>query len=478
MSRRVIGMAETLTPDICVIGGGPGAASAVLAAAAFGVPVVFVRDRSAGTHRDVSTLALLAAAKRVKAMRGSGAFGAAASIVGVDFPKVRDHVQRVVAAVAPNESVARLTGLGVRVIDGAARFKDRRTIMVGGICEIRARRFIIATGSHPMLPPIPGLDRGVILTGETVLALAEQPEHLLIIGAGSTGLEIAQIFRRLGSAVTVLEAAQPLASDDPECAGIVLDQLAREGVAIRSGVKVARIERACGKVQAILEGIEGEESIEGTHLLVAAGEKPALDGLDLEVAAINYNPAGIAVNASLKTSNKRVYAIGGVTAQPRFSRAAGHHAGLAIQNALLRRRVRADSGNIPWVTFTDPELAQAGMTEAEARERGIKVRISRWPYTDNDRAQAERETRGHIKVVMAKNGKIVGVTIVGAAAGELIAAWALAIAQGLNISAFTDFALPSPTLSEIDEYVAFDFFSQRLTSSWVRRIIAWLRIFG
>ena len=477
--RRVTGMAETLTPDICVIGGGRGAAAAALAAAALGVPVVFVHNGGVGGAQcDMSVLGLAAAARRVEAMRGSGAFGAAASIVGVDFPKVRDHVQRVLAAVAPNESVARLTGLGVRVIDGAARFKDRRTLEVEGIGDIRARRFVVATGLRPVLPPIPGLDGGATFTAETILSLAELPGHLIVIGAGSAGLEMAQIFRRLGSAVTVLEAAQPLASDDPECAGIVLDELAREGVAIRSGVKIARIEHASGKVRAILEGIEGGERIEGTHLFVAAGDKPALDGLALEAAGIKYDSSGIAVNGSLKTSNKRVYAIGGATGQPRFSRAADHHAGLAIQNAVLRRKIQAASGEIPWVTLTDPELAQAGMTEAEARKRGIKVEISRWPFHDNARAQAQRETRGHIKVVTTKNGKIVGATIVGAGAGELIATWALAVARGLNISAFADVVLPSPTLSEIDKYVAFDFFSRRLTGSWVRRIIAWLRIFG
>ncbi len=323
-----------------------------------------------------------------------------------------------------------------------------------------------------------GLDQGVTLTSETIFALNEQPEHLIIIGAGSTGLELAQAFRRLGSEVTVLEAAQPLGKNDTECTAVVLDRLEREGVVIRSGVKIARIERARGKVQVILEGIEGEESVEGTHLLATTGRKPALGGLGLEAAGIAFADSGITVSKKLKTSNKRVYAIGGAAGQSRSAQAATYHAGLVIRNALFRQRVRANNDIIPSVTFTEPEVAQAGMTEAEARQRGIKIKIIRWPYNDNDRAQIERETRGHIKVITAENGKILGATIVGADAGELIAAWSLAVAQMLNISAFADLVLPYPTLAEIGKNAAIDFFAPRLTSPWVRRIIAWLRIFG
>ncbi len=474
-------MAEKLTPDICIIGGGAAGVSVAIAAAAFGVAVVLIDRRRLDGERlsgGVVSKALLAAAKRAQSMRDGGSFGVTATDVGVDFAKVRDHVRRAAAAIAPNSSAARLTGLGVRVIQGDAQFKDRRTVAVGEAYEIVARRFVIASGSVPALPPIPGLDQGVTLTSETVFALTELPEHLIVIGAGSTGLELAQAFRRMGSQVTVLEAAQPLAKNDRECAAIVLDRLQRERVVIRSGVKVIRIERARGKAQAILQGIEGEESVEGTHLLVAAGNKPSLGGLALEAAGIAFTDSGITVNKSLKTSNRRVYAIGGAAGQSRSAQAATYHAGLVIRNALFRKRVRVNGDIVPAVTCTEPELAQAGLTEAEARNRGIAIKISRWPYNDNDRAQIERETRGHIKVVTTRNGKIIGTSIVGANAGELIAAWALAVAQGLNISAFAELMLPYPTLSEIGKSAAIDFFTPRLTSLWVRRIIAWLRIFG
>jgi pyruvate/2-oxoglutarate dehydrogenase complex dihydrolipoamide dehydrogenase (E3) component len=476
-------MAEILKPDICVIGGGSGGLSVAAAAAAFGVPVVLIERHKMGgdclNTGCVPSKALLAAAKRAETMRAAVPFGVMAQAADVDFAKVHDHVQRVIGAIAPTDSTERFVGLGVRVIKGHAKFKDRRTVIVGDDYEIRARRFVIATGSTPARPPIPGLDEGPYLTNETVFELTKRPDSLIIIGAGPIGLEMAQAFRRLGSAVTVLEAAVPLAKDDPECAAIVLDQLDRDGVVIRSGIKVVRVKHANGSVAVTFAGSDGEETVEGHSLLVATGRKPTTDGLDLEAAGIKYDRAGIQVNKRLKTSNRRVYAIGDCAAgQLQFTHAANYHAGLVIRNALFRLRVKANNDRVPWVTYTEPELAQTGLTEAQARARKLKFRVLRWPYHDNDRAQAERETHGHIKVITGSKGKILGATIVGAQAGELIAMWTLAIAQGLNIRAFTGIVLPYPTLSEIGKRAAIDFFTPSLTRPWVRRIIAWLRIFG
>ena len=323
----------------------------------------------------------------------------------------------------------------MRVIEGTARFKDKRTVVVGDEVEIRARRFVVATGSSPAVPPIPGLAETPHLTNETVFDLTTRPEHLLVIGAGPIGLELAQAFRRLGSRVTVVEAAQPLAREDPECAAIVLDALAREGIEIRAGAEVVRVEAAGAGVKMIVRTPAGEQAIEGSHLLVAAGRRANAAGLDLENAGIRYDGGGIRVDKGLRTANKRVYAIGDVAGGPQFTHAANYHAGLVIRSALFRLRVEADDDLIPRVTFTDPELAQIGLTEAEARRRRIDLRVLRWPYHENDRAQAERETTGHIKVVTDRKGGILGATIVGAAAGELITTWTLAISQGLNIRA-------------------------------------------
>jgi pyruvate/2-oxoglutarate dehydrogenase complex dihydrolipoamide dehydrogenase (E3) component len=475
-------MAEALTPDICVIGAGSGGLSVAAAAAAFGVSCVLIERHKMGGEclntGCVPSKALLAAARRAELARGAAPFGVNAK-VEVDFAKVHDHVRRVIASIAPTDSAERFTGLGVRVIKGHAQFKDRRTVVVDDQFTIRARRFVIATGSTPAIPPIAGLDGGPFLTNDTVFELSELPRHLVIIGAGPVGLEMAQGFRRLGSAVTVLEAAVPLPHDDAECAAIVVAQLEREGIVVRSGVNIARVAYASGGVTVTLTGSAGEETVEGSHLLVAAGRKPTVDGLDLAAARIRYDRTGVFVNRKLKTRNRRVYAIGdAVAGQPNFTHAANYHAGLVIRNALFRLRVNVKKGVIPWVTYTEPELAQAGMTEAQARARRIKVRILRWPYHDNDRAQTERETRGHIKVITTRKGLILGVTIVGAQAGELIATWVLAIAQELNIRDMTEIVLPYPTLSEIGKRAAIDYFTPKLTSPMLRRVIAFMRIFG
>jgi pyruvate/2-oxoglutarate dehydrogenase complex dihydrolipoamide dehydrogenase (E3) component len=475
-------MVEVLRPDICVIGGGSGGLSVAAAAAAFGVPVVLVeKGRMGGECLNtgcVPSKSLLAAAKRARTVAQANAFGVTARDIAVDFGRVHAHVQGVIAAIAPNDSRERFTGLGVRVIEGAARFKDASTVVVGDGIEIAARRFVIATGSSPVIPPIAGLDATAHFTNETIFDLTVRPEHLIVIGAGPIGLELAQAFRRLGSAVTVLEAAAPLAGEEPECAAIVLDQLAREGIAIRSGIAVSRVTQAEAKVRVVLNGGNGEETIEGSHLLVATGRRPNVDGLGLDKAGIAYSGKGISVDNGLRTSNRGVYAIGDVAGGPQFTHAASYDAGLVIRNALFRLPIRADAAAIPRVTFTDPELAHIGLTETEARRRGHAIRVLRWPYQENDRAQAEHEIRGHIKIVTSKYGRILGATIVGGSAGELITTWGLAIQQRLNIRSLAGMVMPYPTLSEIGKRAAVTYFTPGLTSPWVRRIISLLRRFG
>ncbi len=475
-------MAERLTPDLCVIGAGSGGLSVAAAAAAFGVPVVLIEKAKMGGEclntGCVPSKALIAAGKRAQSFRTSALFGITPAQPDIEFPAVNDHVQRVIAAIAPNDSKERFTGLGVRVIEGEARFKDPATVVVGDAVEIAARRFVIATGSSPAVPPIPGLDQTPYLTNETVFEARERPKHLIIVGAGPIGLELAQAFRRLGSEVTVLEAAKPLAKEDPECTAVVLDALGREGVTIRSGAAVARVCREGTKVQVVLGGETGE-TIEGSDLLIATGRRPNVEGLGLEAAGIKYERSGIVVDKRLRTANPKVYAIGDVVAgAPQFTHAANHHAGLVIRNALFRLPVAMNPDTIPRVTFTDPELAHVGLNEVQARERHRQIRVLRWPYHENDRAQAERETRGHIKLVTDRRGKVLGATIVGAAAGELITAWTLAVGQGLNVRVFAGIVVPYPTLAEIGKRAALSFFTPRLGSLWMRRLLALLRRLG
>jgi pyruvate/2-oxoglutarate dehydrogenase complex dihydrolipoamide dehydrogenase (E3) component len=479
-------MAEILTPDICVIGAGSGGLSVAAAAAAFGVPVVLIEKAKMGGDclnvGCVPSKSLIAAGKHARALARGETFGVAARGFDVDFARVHQHIHEVIAAIEPNDSKERYTGLGVRVIEGAARFRDAETVTVSQSCgdeiEIKARRFVIATGSSPSLPPIPGLQATPHLTNETVFDLATRPEHLIVIGAGPLVLELAQAFRRLGSAVTVLDVGQPLVREDPECAGVVLDQLVREGIDLRSSVAVVRVEGVDGKVKVVVRGEQGEETVSGSHLLVATGRRANADGLGLEQAGIRYDGAGILVDKGLKTANKRVYAIGDVAGGAQFTHLANYHAGLVIRNALFRLRVKVNEDVVPRVTFTDPELAHVGLTEAEAQRRRGSLRVLRWPYHENDRAQTERDTRGHIKVVTSRKGRILGATIVGPAAGELITTWTLAISQKLSVRALAGIIVPYPTLAEVGKRAAMTYFMPGLTHSFVQRIIALLRRFG
>jgi pyruvate/2-oxoglutarate dehydrogenase complex dihydrolipoamide dehydrogenase (E3) component len=475
-------MAQSLTPDICVIGAGSGGLSVAAAAAAFGVSVVLVEKGKLGGEclntGCVPSKSLLASAARAHTVARARVFCISAAAPEVDFGMVHRRVHDVIAAIAPNDSKERFRGLGVRVIEGAARFKDRATVVVGDGTEIKARRFVIATGSSPSVPPIPGLDAVPYLTNETVFDLTVAPQHLIVLGAGPVGLELAQAFRRLGSAVTVLDAAQPLAREDPECAAVVLDALAGEGIALRGNVAVARVDAVDSQIRVVVRSDDGEATLMGSHLLIATGRQANADDLALERAGIARDRSGIVVNKRLKTTNRRVYAIGDVAGRGKFTHLANYHAGLVIRNALFRLPVRPNEFVVPRATFTDPELAHIGLTEAQARACYRAIRVLRWPCHENDRAQAEGTVVGHIKVITSNRGRILGATIVGAEAGELITTWTLAVSQRLNIRALAGIIVPYPTLAEIGKRAAITYFTIGVTNIWVRRIIRVLRRFG
>ena len=478
-------MAEQLTPDLCVIGAGAAGTSVARAAVALGATVVLIeKGRMGGEHLNtgcVPSKAMIAAGRRAEAFRASEPFGVKLAKPGVEYDQVNDHVHRVIDTLAPNDSRERFAGVHVRVIEAEARFIDGRTVVLGPAedikFEIRARRFVIATGSKPAVPAISGMDQCPYYTNENIFDARERPKHLIVLGAGSSGLELAQAFRRLGSEVTVLEVDQPLAKEDPECVAVVLDALAREGVTIRSGVKVERVRTLRQRVEVVLAGAT-EETIQGTELLIATGRQPNIEGLDLDAARVKHDETGITVNKRFGTSNRRIYAIGDVTGLSHSTHAAEHQAALLIKHLMFRLPVSMRAEEIPRVTFTEPELAHVGLDEKEAREQYGAVRLLRWPYYDNDRAQAEREIRGHIKVVTDPKGLILGVTIVGAAASEQISTWTLAINHGLNIRAFAELVVPYPTYTEVGKRAAISFFAPNLSTSWLRRFVNVLRRLG
>ncbi|MDJ1157698.1 FAD-dependent oxidoreductase [Chelatococcus sp. SYSU_G07232] len=479
-------MPEILRPDLCVIGAGSGGLSVAAAAAMLGVPVVLVeRDRMGGDCLNVGCVpskALIAAGDRAQAAREAAAFGLNGLEPHANYARVRDHVRSVIAAIAPNDSEARFTALGVRVIKGEARFLDKETIVVGEV-TVKARRFVVATGSRPAVPPIPGLDGVPYLTNETVFDLTRRPERLIVIGAGPVGLELAQAHRRLGAEVVVLEAERALAHEDPEIAAHALAAIRREGVTIREAVRILRVETAGAGVRIVLAGAEeGEEIIDGSHLLVAAGRQAVVDGLDLEAAGIATDKGGVITDAGLRTTNRRVFAVGDCVGGPfagyRFTHVANYHAGLVVRRALFRRAPNVDYATVPRVTYIDPEVASVGLLEEEARARHGAIRVLRWPFAENDRAQAERTTRGEVKVIVSRRGRILGCSIAGPRAGELIVPWTLAVARRLSVKDLAGIVFPYPTLSEVSRRAAMSFYAPLASSPWVRALVGLLRRLG
>ena len=468
-------MSTVLTPDVCIVGGGSAGLVVAAGAAQLGLDVVLVERGLMGgdclNYGCVPSKALIAAAKAAQAQRSGAIFGIAPVEPTVDFGKVMDHVAGVIASIAPNDSVERFEKLGVRVLREEARFTGRTELQAGGH-RIRSKRIVLATGSRPTLPPVPGLADVPHFTNETIFANRVLPSHLVVLGGGPIGLEMAQAFRRLGAQVTVLEAATCLAKDDPELSAIVVARLRREGVTLHEKTKVARIERTPGGIAAVLEP---GGRIEGSHLLVATGRVPTVDGLDLDKAGVAHDKRGITVDESLRTSNRNVWAIGDCNGRYAFTHMAGHEASLFIRGALFRAPARLDSGIVPWATYTDPELAQVGLNERDARARyGDAVRVLRWRFADNDRAQTERETDGLVKVIADRRGRVLGAGIAGPQAGELIQSWCLALTGRLKISTLASFVPPYPTLGETAKRAAGSYYSETLFGPRTRLLVRFL----
>lgn len=471
-----------LTPDICVIGGGSGGLTVAAAAAAFGVDVVLIEKGKMGgdclNYGCVPSKALIASASHAHAIASAPAFGVDAGKAKVDFEAVHRHVHAVIGQIAPNDSEERFRAMGVNVVRARARFVDDRTVEADDL-RIRARRFVIATGSRPMVPPIPGLAETPHLTNETLFDRTRRPEHLIVIGGGPIGLEMAQAHRRLGSEVTVVEGLRLLSKEDPEAAAIVADRLRAEGIALVEGAKVTGVEKAEGGVRVTYEKDGESVSVAGSDILVATGRAANVGDLGLDKAGIRHDRTGVKVGANLRSSNRRVYAIGdAVSGGLQFTHVAGYQAGLVVQQILFRLPARENRHIIPRVTFTKPELAHVGMSEEEARKARGGVGVLRWPYAENDRAQAERETQGEIKLVIDRRARILGATIVGAGAGEMINFWALAISRKLSLSDVRGFVPAYPTMNEIGKRAAISYYSPMMRKPAVRRLIAFLRRFG
>ena len=467
--------------DICIIGGGSAGLSVAAGAAQLGAKTVLFERRKMGgeclNYGCVPSKALIASARTAETVRTAGRFGVGAKLGNIDFGGIIARVDRVSAEIAPHDSEDRFEKLGVTVLRSSARFIGP-TEVEGEGTRVRASRFVIATGSSPAAPRIEGIGSIPFLTNETVFANRVLPDHLLIIGGGPIGVEMAQAHRRLGARVTVAEADRMMAKEDPELTRIVRDRLVAEGIEILEGAKVKRVERAGESIEATLEAA-GERKLTVSHLLIAAGRRPQIDGLELDAAGVAHTPTGITVDTRLRTTNRRIFAIGDVVGGPQFTHVAGYHAGIVIRNALFRLPAKVDYGALPWVTFSDPELARVGLLESEARAKfGSAVDVLSVPFANVDRARAESRVDGLIKVVLGRRGRILGASIVGDHAGELIHLWALAMSQRLGAKAIASMIAPYPTLGEISKRVAGDYYARKLFSKWPRRIVRLLGRLG
>lgn len=436
--------------DLCIIGAGSGGLSITAGAAQLGLSVVlYEADKMGGDCLNsgcVPSKALIAAGKHAHAFSTGVPFGIAKAKPKIDFNKVKAHIAGVVKTIEPMDSQERFEGLGATVVRERAWFRDVRTVE-SDTTLTNAKRIIIATGSRASAPPIPGLDKTPYLTNENIFEVDKLPGHLLIIGAGPIGIELGQAFVRLGSKVEIIDIAKPLPRNEPEHVKVLVEALEAEGVIFHAPVRLKKICKIKTGVEIYLE--DGQ-TLRGSHLLVAAGRRPTTQGLGLEAAGIATEHGVIKTDETLRTGNKRVYAIGDVSGRGGFTHAAGYHAGIIIKNFYFVPFFKsgASPNHMPAVIYGEPELAAIGLSEAQAREKYANIRTVRWKFEENDRAIAERDTRGAVKLTALKNGLVVGASIVGAGAGDLIQIVGLAMANKQKVIHLTKLISPYPSRGE------------------------------
>lgn len=456
--------------DLCIIGAGSGGLVIASGAVQLGARVTLIEGGAMGgdclNYGCVPSKALLAAAKVAQTGR-QGGMGVAGVTPAVDFGAVMAHVHGAIADIAPHDSQERFEALGVKVIRGWARFTGPERVEAAGQ-TITARRFVIATGAQAIVPDLPGLDAVPYLTNETLFDLKELPPHLVILGGGPIAVEMAQAFRRLGAEVTVIARSRMMGQDDPEAVAVVTARLKAEGVVILEGRTAASVAPATGGFALTLS--DGT-LVQGSHLLLALGRRAALKRLEPQAAGVTVNEAGVLVDASLRTSNRRIFAIGDAAGQGQFTHLAAYHAGIVLRQAVLGLPAKVGAP-IPRATYTEPELAQIGLTEAEARKvHGAALTVQRIDFDHMDRAITDNATEGFVKLMIVK-GRPIGVTLVGAHAGEQISLWALALSARVKLSAIAGMVAPYPTLGEIAKRAAGAYFSPRLFDSpMIKRVV-------
>ena len=445
-----------------------------------GAKVVLIENHKMGgdclNYGCVPSKALLASGRIARRNQEAKKFGVRQTTT-IDAQEVHDHVHGVIGTIAPHDSVERFEALGVRVLKGSGKFVDRKTFQIEKE-NIYARHFIIATGSRAAHPFIEGLEKGKYLTNETIFDLKEIPEHLVILGGGFIGVEMAQAYRQLGSEVTIVDRGGVLSQADSELVTILKQNLINDGINILENAEVKKVQHKCNQVLVSIKVVEKTQIVTGSHLLVAVGREPNIENLGLEKAGVVCNDVGIVVNKKLRTSNRRVFAIGDVCHSPNFTHCASYQAGIVIRQSLFCLPAKVNYDCIPAVIYTNPELAQLGLTEQEARRQYRNIHVFRAPFSKNDRAITERLTEGMVKVVATKKGDILGVSILAPNAGDLLSPWILAMQEKLSLSKIASLILPYPTRGEASKRAAGEFYTPILFSKKIKflvRCLSWLR---
>jgi pyruvate/2-oxoglutarate dehydrogenase complex dihydrolipoamide dehydrogenase (E3) component len=469
--------------DLGILGGGAAGLTAAAGAAQFGAKTVLV-EKAKKLGGDclhfgcVPSKTLIRTAGVWSLARRAKEFG----LPEIDLPPVSlaavmDRVRSVIDTIQEHDSPERFCKLGAAVRFGNPRFVDDHTASVDGD-RLTARAWIIATGSSPSLPPVEGLADFPYWTNETVFSQKELPGHLVVLGGGPIGVEMAQAFRRLGSQVTIVEFAdQVLGPEDPDIALILRNRLEAEGVKVLTNTKALKATVVGSSVLLRVAPAKGEGepwTIEGDVLLVAAGRKPNVEGLDLPAAGVAFSPKGVPADARMRTNVSHIYSCGDVNGVFPFTHVAGYEAGIALSNAVLRFPRKADYTKVPWCTYTDPEVASIGLNEKRAKAAGVEYRVLETPFREVDRALAEGETDGKIKVLVSPSGALLGCQIAGHHAGELIHEWVAAINGGVKLSTLAGSIHAYPTLAEISKKAAGSYYSEKLFGDRTRKILRFL----
>lgn len=464
--------------DLCIIGGGAAGLSVAAGGAALGAKVALIEKHRLGGdclyYGCVPSKALLHSAQVAHTLRDAARFGIDGELQPVQLDRVMQRVNSVIQSIEPHDSPERFRGLGIEVIFGAGRFSNPHTFCVNGK-DITAKNFVLATGSHPAIPPLPGLESIPYLTNETVFSLAAPMPGLIILGGGPIGIELAQAFARLGSLVHVVQRGDRiLPKEDSDLAQIVADKLRDEGVQLHPGCTPQRVERTADGLRLHLATRTGDaEILAATHLLVATGRQPNLQDMGLEAAGILLEGGQLRVDRRLRTTNKHIYACGDIAGPYQFTHMAEHHAGVVLRNTLFHLPAKTEQRVIPWCTFTDPELARVGLSETEARAQGVAHRVYTFPFHDIDRARTDGATHGRAKIITDPGGRLLGAALVGTHAGELIHEYVLALAKNMKAADLSNVMHIYPTLAQINRRVADQRLKEGLTpraKKWIRRI--------